>query len=102
MDLVKDVIQENTLTNEVSNDLTNENVDIEKAQTSFLETSIGKVVNTGVDIALRSVLPNVIEDEVIDIKNTLITEGVQKALKTAVDSAINLGKSVMRNIHRKI
>ena len=85
----------NQITNEVSNDLITGDIDIEKEQTSFFETTFRKVVNTGLDMALRAVLPNVIEDEVIGIKNIIFTEGLQSGLKTAIDSAINLGKSAM-------
>ena len=85
----------NQITNEVSNDLMTGDIDVEKEQTSFFESTFGKVVNTGLDMALRAVLPNVIEDEVIGIKNIIFTEGLQSGLKTAIDSAINLGKSAM-------
>lgn len=40
-------------------------VTIEENQNKFLEGTLGKVINTGVDIALRAILPNAIEDEVI-------------------------------------
>ena len=46
-------------------------------------------------MALRAILPNVIEDEVIGIKNVIFSEGLQKGIKTAIDSAINLGKSAI-------
>lgn len=85
----------NQITNEVSNDLMTGDIDVEKEQTSFFESTFGKVVNTGLDMALRAVLPSVIEDEVIGIKNIIFTEGLQSGLKTAIDSAINLGKSAM-------
>lgn len=85
----------NQITNEVSNELMTGDIDVEKEQTSFFESTFGKVVNTGIDMALRAILPNVIEDEVIGIKNIIFTEGLQSGIKTAVDSAINLGKSAM-------
>ena len=85
----------NQITNEISNELLTGDIDVEKEQTSFFESTFGKVVNTGLDMALRAVLPNVIEDEIIGIKNIIFTEGLQSGLKTAVDSAINLGKSAM-------
>lgn len=78
---------------EISNEL--ESGNIEREQNSFLETTIGKVINTGCDIALRTILPNVIEDEVIGIKNVIFSEGLKSGIKTAIDSAINLGKSAM-------
>lgn len=78
---------------EISNEL--ESGNIEREQNSFLETTIGKVINTGCDIALRTILPNAIEDEVIGIKNVIFSEGLKSGIKTAIDSAINLGKSAM-------
>lgn len=95
MEIVKNQLIANSLENSMENEIINESANIEYKQKNFLETSIGKIVNTGIDIALRTVLPNAIEDEVIGIKNVIITEGFQKGLKTAVDSAINLGKSAI-------
>ena len=40
-------------------------MNIEEKQNKFLEGTLGKVINTGVDIALRAILPNMIEDEVV-------------------------------------
>ena len=92
----------NQITNEVSNELMTGDIDVEKEQTSFFESTFGKVVNTGIDMALRAILPNVIEDEVIGIKNIIFTEGLQSGIKTAVDSAINLGKSAMGIVTGKV
>ena len=44
-------------------------------QKNFLETTLGKTINTGLDIGLRALLPNVIEDQIIDIKDTILKEG---------------------------
>lgn len=86
---------EEKLENKVENNLTKEEVNIEKEQNSFLETTFGKIVNTGCDIALRTLLPDAIEDQVVEIKNVIFTDGLKEGLKTAVDSAINLGKSAV-------
>jgi len=68
---------------------------LEKKQESFLETTLGKVINKAVDIGIAAVVPDLIEDEVIDIKNAIIKNGFQEGVKTAINGAINLGKSVM-------
>lgn len=68
---------------------------IEKSQNKFLESVLGKTINTGVDIALRTILPNAIEDQIIGIKNIFLKEGLNKAIKTGVNSAINIGKSTI-------
>lgn len=87
----ENVEQKNTLNNEINNI---QGEDIGEKQKNFLETSLGKVINTGCDIALRAILPNAIEDEIIGIKNVIFTEGIQNGIKTAIDSAINIGKSI--------
>lgn len=64
-------------------------------QKNFLETTLGKTINTGLDIGLRALLPNVIEDQIIDIKDTILKEGFGEGVKKAIDSAIDIGKSAL-------
>ena len=45
---------------------------IEKNQEKFLETNLGKIINSGLDIGLKTILPDLIEDEIIFIKDCLI------------------------------
>ena len=66
-----------------------------KVQNNFLESTLGKTINAAVDIGLRWALPDLIEDEVINIKNSLIKGGLKEGIDTAVSSAIDLGKSAM-------
>ena len=68
---------------------------LEKEQNSFLQTNLGRAINGGIDLGLRVLLPNFIEDEVISIKDSLITEGYSAAISTAIEEATNLGKSAM-------
>lgn len=68
---------------------------LEKEQNSFLQSNIGKAINGGIDLGLRILLPNCIEDEIINIKDSLITEGFSAAIDTAIEEATNLGKSVL-------
>lgn len=76
--------------NNINNELTNE-----KSQRNFIQTNIGKAINTGLNIGLRYVLPDVIEDQVIEIKDSFIQNGFKEGVQTAIDSAINLGKSTL-------
>ena len=66
-----------------------------KVQNNFLESTLGKTINAAVNIGLRWALPDLIEDEVINIKNSLIKGGLKEGINTAVSSAIDLGKSAM-------
>ena len=67
----------------------------EKEQSNFLETNIGKAINFAMDVGLRALLPNFVEDSVIEIKNTIFREGFGEGIKSVIDSGINLGKSVI-------
>ena len=49
----------------IINEVTNLEENLGEEQNKFLESTFGKVVNTGIDIALRAILPNSIEDEII-------------------------------------
>ena len=79
----------------------NENIsinDIEvtpEKQNSFLNSNIGKFVNTAVDVGLKAILPNFIEDQIIDVKDSLIKGGLKEGIDTAINSAIDVGKSAL-------
>lgn len=76
---------------------TNKNIEnsLEKEQKKFINTTFGKVINTGLDIGLRTILPDLIEDEVIGVKNAILENGFKSGLETAISSSINLGKSAI-------
>lgn len=78
---------------EIENNLNN-NITEEKDQKSFLETSIGKVVDSAIDVGLRMLLPDIIEDGVIEVKDSLLKEGLKEGVSTAINGAIDLGKSI--------
>ena len=87
---------ENTL--EISNNLENskeQDINLSEKQNNFLETTFGKVVNSALDIGLRAVLPDIIENEVIDIKDIILESGLKTGLKSVVDAGLNLGKSAI-------
>lgn len=74
----------------LNNNLINENT-----QRNFLETTLGKTINTAVDIGLRALLPDFIENQVINIKNNLLNYGLKEGINKTIDSAIELGKSAI-------
>jgi hypothetical protein len=79
--------QENTLTT------TNEVSVTEEKQNSFLETTLGKAINGAIDIGLRWALPDLIENQVIDIKNSLLKNGLKEGINKSVEVALDFGKS---------
>ena len=72
-----------------------ENNDIEIKQKNFLNTNIGNIVNTAIDVGLRFILPDFIEEQVIEIKNALIEGGIKEGVNTAIEEGINFGKSTI-------
>ena len=64
-------------------------------QNSFLESNWGKLINEGINFGIKALLPDLIEDQVIEVKDSLITEGFSAALKTGIDNVIDLGKSII-------
>lgn len=83
---------ENILNNNID---INNNLELEKNQKNFLETTLGKTINTGIDIGIRAVLPDFIEEQIIDLKDNLIKYGLKEGIKKSIDDAINIGKSAI-------
>ena len=79
---------------EIENNILN-NLNLNNEQNKFINSTIGKVVNNAIDIGLRYVLPDLIEEEIIDVKNSLMKSGLKEGIKTAVENAVNLGKSAV-------
>lgn len=85
--------EKNNLENNINNNLDNKK--IEESQNNFLETTLGKTINTALNVGLRYLLPNIIEDQVIEIKDTIIKEGFKEGINRTIESAIDLGKSAI-------
>ena len=67
----------------------------EKSQKNFLETALGKTINTAIDIGIRAWLPDFIDDQIINLKNNLIKNGLQEGIKKTIDDAVDIGKSAI-------
>lgn len=72
----------------------NNNIEMENKQNNFLNTVLGKTINSAIDVGLRAILPDLIENQIIDIKDSLIENGLKGGIQTAINSAIDFGKSV--------
>ena len=74
----------------LENNLINENT-----QKNFLETTLGKTINTAVDIGIRALLPDFIDEQIINIKDNLLNYGLKDGITKTIDDAIDLGKSAI-------
>ena len=75
----------------------NENLNIEQNnnKNDFLNSTLWKTINNGIDIGLRYLLPDLVEDEIIDLKDNLINYGLKDGVKKSVDSVIETGKQAI-------
>ena len=82
----------NKIENEIklNNEITNT-----KEQRNFLETTLGKTINTAIDIGIRALLPDFIDEQVINIKDNLLNYGLKDGITKTIDDAIDMGKSAI-------
>ena len=67
----------------------------EKNQNEFLNSTLWKTINNGIDIGLRYLLPDLIEDEIIELKDNLINFGLKDGIKKSIDYVIETGKEAI-------
>ena len=80
----------NKIENELNNEITNKN-----EQTNFLETTLGKTINTAIDIGIRALLPDFIDEQIINIKDNLLNYGLKDGITKTIEDAIDIGKSAI-------
>lgn len=86
----------NLLANTMENNLENKSELIKlEGQRNFIETNLGKTINFGLDVGLRALLPDLIEQQVIDVKDTILKEGFSEGIKKVISSAVDFGKSAL-------
>lgn len=71
------------------------NLENEKEQKGFLETTLGKTINAAIDIGIRALLPDFIDEQIINIKDNLLEYGLKDGITKTIDDAIDLGKSAI-------
>ena len=64
-------------------------------QENFLQNNWGEAINNAVDSGLKTILPDFIEDEIIQIKDAFIQEGLIEGIKTAIEITIEKGKEII-------
>lgn len=72
---------------------------IELAQTDWTKSEIFKVLNEGLDTGIRMLLPDYMENQVIELKNAIFNSGVQDTLKNTVSEILKVNKE--NNINNK-
>lgn len=68
-------------------------LNLEEKQKSFFKSNFAIIVNNALDICLRALLPDMIENQIIEVKDTIFESGLKEGLDKAVESTIEFGKS---------
>ena len=87
--------KENNITIEEAKELSRILENLKESQSKFINSDLAKAINNGIDVGLRVVLPDFIEDEIINIKNSFLREGFKEGIETVVEEATDLGKSLI-------
>ena len=75
---------------------------VAREQNRFLETAIGAAVNKGIDMGIRAIFPNFLEDAVISLKDSLFQDGLTSMVRSAIDRTLEFGRRAMRFFQRAI
>ena len=80
----------------------NVNLNIEKSinKEEFLNSTLWKTINNGIDIGLRYALPDLVEDDIIYLKNNLINYGLKDRNKKICKFYNRNRKTNNRNCNR--
>ena len=87
-----DLISEKNLNNQLTNDIKNN--EINKNQNDFIGNMFKNAINFGVDLGLKSLLPDLIEDQVIDIKNSILECGFKEGVNTLMKKVNEFKNSI--------
>ena len=68
---------------------------IGQLQQKFMNSGLYNIANSALDIGLKAVLPDFIEDQVIDIKDCIFENGLQEGINKTIDTVKDFGKSVL-------
>jgi len=80
--------------NEIGNKISDA-LNLEELQNKFINSEIGKITNYAIDFGLKTILPDYMENEVIEIKDAFIQGGIKEGVNSAVENAIDVGKNIL-------
>ena len=99
---LNNIQNKNNLENNKAVDLlVEEEVTVEN-QNKFLQTTLGKTINTALDIGLRGILPDMVEEQIIDIKDILLTNRIKRRNRCSNKICYRFWKKCIGNCNRKI
>lgn len=82
LDSIKNVNKKNNILN------------VERDNKSFWESNFGKIINGAINFGIKATLPRWMQNEIIEIKDSILTDGIQAGVQTAADKVVDIGKSI--------
>lgn len=79
---------EKNLTNNISNN-------VGEMQSNFITSTLGNIINSAIDTGLKIILPDFIENNVIDVKNAILGGGIEGGLNSLISNVIDVGKNAL-------
>lgn len=68
---------------------------VAEMQNDFIKSDFGNAVNSALDVGIRVLCPDIIEDQVINLKNNILNHGLIDGLGKTVEDALEFGKSII-------
>lgn len=70
------------------------NLELDKSKNDFFDTTVGKVIDNTVNIAIKALVPDIIDDQVINVKDAIIEGGFKEGLEEIKRSGTNFKESI--------
>lgn len=92
-DNLTEEIQKNNLSLENKEEILSEI--IAELQNKCLKSEFGKIVSSALDVAIREIFPDIIDDQIINLKDNIYEYGLEDGIEKTVEDVVDLGKSTM-------
>ncbi len=70
-------------------------IELTNKQENNIKTTIVSIANNALEYGLRAILPDFIEDDVIEVKDKFIEEGFADGVQEVIDKLEDVGKSIV-------
>lgn len=85
------ILKENNLNN--TEDVLN--FIVSDIQNNCLKSDFGKAINSGIDIGIRAMFPDLIEDKIINLKDNIYNYGLKEGFNKTFDETLSFGKATI-------
>ena len=85
-----------TVTQELERGLeVNKNLELSRQQNQFLQSTLEQSINRGLDLGIRAILPGSLGNRFMDVRNALVQEGLNTAVRDAISQTIEFGRNAV-------